>query len=158
MASTTSMDTTHIIACVHDTDEEHLTTTRINMTVRKLCCQQASSLLSSTTRALSLVFVILFEMIIADASLVQVLLFNSASSLLACLCCSINRRRCPAPSVVFPLDSTAVSMFVDILVELLNTVFVNSANISTNIVFLLNCHLNLSFFFPHYILLNDDFF
>ena len=89
--------------------------------------------MSSTTTIFSLVFVMLFEKIFADASLVQVLLFSSASSLLACLCCSINRRRCPAPSVVFPLNSTAVSIFVDILVELLNTVFVNSANISTNI-------------------------
>ena len=32
-----------------------------------------------------------------------------------------------------PLDSTAVSIFVVILVELTNTVFVNSINITTNI-------------------------
>ena len=38
LASTTSMDTTHISACVHDTDEEHLTTKKINMKVVKLCC------------------------------------------------------------------------------------------------------------------------
>ena len=31
------------------------------------------------------------------------------------------------------LDSTAVSIFEDILVELTNTVFVNSTNITTNI-------------------------
>ena len=31
------------------------------------------------------------------------------------------------------LDSTAVSIFVDILVELTNSVFVNSTNITTNI-------------------------
>ena len=31
------------------------------------------------------------------------------------------------------LDSTAVSIFVDILVELTNTVFVNSTNITINI-------------------------
>ena len=33
----------------------------------------------------------------------------------------------------FCLDSTAVSIFVVILVELTNTVFVNSTNITTNI-------------------------
>ena len=31
------------------------------------------------------------------------------------------------------IDSAAVSKFVDILVELTNTVFVNSSNITTNI-------------------------
>ena len=31
------------------------------------------------------------------------------------------------------VNSTAVSIFVDILVELTNTVYVNSTNISTNI-------------------------
>ena len=33
----------------------------------------------------------------------------------------------------FLVDSAAVSIFVDILVELTNTVFVNSTNITTNI-------------------------
>ena len=34
---------------------------------------------------------------------------------------------------LFNLDSSAVSIFVVILVELINTVFVNSTNITTNI-------------------------
>ena len=37
------------------------------------------------------------------------------------------------PAVTYSVDSTAVSMFVVILVELTNTVFVNSTNNTTNI-------------------------
>ena len=38
-----------------------------------------------------------------------------------------------APVFIVIVDSTVVSIFVVILVELTNTVFVNSTNISTNI-------------------------
>ena len=54
------------------------------------------------------------------------------------------------------VDSTAVSIFVVILVELTNTVFVNSTNITTNIetAVLSRYHLTLDLIFS--IVLNNN--